>query len=213
MCKHQFDGADVLTQSHRTGTPSCALVPKTEDGFAIQVGDVPCTKFTLQPFEIGAFERSGGLRTPCMSSICKSSVDTRPNPACTRLSRAIMNTSAVVRSVCSLALIRSPFRLMPLPGTDAALAKSLKSSSCLSDPNGDQADPQQSFGRHFRRDQDLACGAARRTPRIYPHDEARLLAQSNREFLLQAYPLGAPPCPRRVQTGIQGSHHGCDGTL
>jgi transposase len=55
--------------------------------------------------------------------------------------------------------------------------------------------------------------AIRRPLQVHLHSQARFLAQPRRGLLLQADPLRAAPHPGLVQTGTQGSHHGCHGLL
>ena len=71
----------------------------------------------------------------------------------------------------------------------------------------------QSLRAHFQRNQSLARRPARRSLRIHLHSKARLVAQSRRGLLFQARAIRPAPHPCDIQTGTQGSHHGCNGPL
>ena len=77
----------------------------------------------------------------------------------------------------------------------------------LSARDRDPSDPRQPFGAYLQGNPNLARRSARRALRVHFHTEAWLLAQSRRGLLLQARPFGAPPYPRHIKAGTQGSAH------
>jgi transposase len=71
----------------------------------------------------------------------------------------------------------------------------------------------QSFRPHLQGDESMARHPTDGPLRVHLHAQARFLAEPGRRLLLQARTLRPAAHPRRIQTGTQGSHHGCHGSL